>query len=290
MKRVEKGPVGLGPPQPTVGQRNPSSLTPPPSNLPGLPTQSAAKWSKISEKMENFWLDANSITFHLQQGPACGFGIVVDVRGVCMPRLGVRSPARRFLLRWPCPLHRGSAWDVGNPRHLPRVAIILNSLQVLAFDRQNLKCTLISEDATFRWGLGRGSTGARTIVCGPADFIRLCVSFAAGHRRVRHCAHQNTASKTCGHVENIFEGHHSIKFGTGQTHTNTINLNKSLSSPDKLFQNSKQFTAKISMSDINCWLRQELFRSQYCQWATTNWATYFWVYANTTVSLSQQLL
>ena len=91
----------------------------------------------------------------------------------------------------------------------------------------------------------------------------------------------------CG---NIFEGHHSIKFGTGQTHTNTINLNKSLSSPDKLFQNSKQFTAKISMSDINCWLRQELFRSQYCQWATTNWATYFWVYANTTVSLSQQLL
>ena len=54
MKRVEKGPVGLGPPQPTVGQRNPSSLTPPPSNLPGLPTQSAAKWSKISEKMESF--------------------------------------------------------------------------------------------------------------------------------------------------------------------------------------------------------------------------------------------
>ena len=87
------------------------------------------------------------------------------------------------------------------PRHLPRVAIILNSLQVLAFDRQNLKCTLISEDATFRWGLGRGSTGARTIVCGPADFIRLCVSFAAGCRRVRHCAHQNTASNTFGHVE-----------------------------------------------------------------------------------------
>ena len=76
-----------------------------------------------------------------------------------------------------------------------------DSLQVLAFDRQNLKCTLISEDATFRWGLGRGSTGARAIVCGPADFIRLCVSFAAGCRRVRHCAHQNTASKTFGHVD-----------------------------------------------------------------------------------------
>ena len=61
MKRVEKGPVGLGPPQPTVGQRNPSSLTPPPSNLPGLPTQSAAKWSKISEKWKAFdWMQIRS--------------------------------------------------------------------------------------------------------------------------------------------------------------------------------------------------------------------------------------
>ena len=192
MKMIGKAPVGLGVPQPTVGQRNPSSSSSAQSANPEYCKVEQDFWNM------NFLLDPISIMFHTKPHPAYSNGIGFHVQS-SIHASGCAFASPKVSLEVTLPLHQGSAWDVGSSTS-PCQGLQYWSLQILLQIDFNPILSLKTHSHNTGWSYEKSEEEeeARTIVCRPADFIWSCVSFAAGNKSVRHSAQKNTASNSVG--------------------------------------------------------------------------------------------